>query len=174
MEPIQYFNMVQAVSKFHPDLYRFLSKVKVNNETGCWEWIGAKWSGYGKFKFNGAFEGAHRVSYQLFIKKIDDGMIICHKCDNPKCVNPYHLFEGTYYDNAIDAIQKGRMRVPDGRQFTKGHISTNRSLTEDVVMLIKQELRANKLTMPKIAEKYGVKYQTVRDIKANRAYMGVK
>ena len=173
MEAIDYLMAIIKIRNFHPELYRFLSKVTINKETGCWEWTGAKWAGYGKFKFKGKYDGAHRVSYSLFVKDIDDGMLICHKCDNPVCVNPSHLFEGTYSDNAIDAINKGRMSIPVGDNFKRGHIAYNRALSDQIVILIKNDI-SNKVPMPLIAEKYGVKYQTVRDIKGDRAYQGVK
>ena len=80
---------------------------------GCWEWQASKSNGgYGTFavKMNGKFRttGAHRVAYQLYISPIESGMCVLHACDNPGCVNPKHLYQGTHKDNTQDMMAKGR------------------------------------------------------------------
>jgi predicted DNA-binding protein len=97
---------------------RFWSKVNVLSDDDCWEWSGGKYpSGYGTFSFMGKSMQAHRVSYILTTGEIPPRMCICHKCDNPPCVNPRHLFLGTYQDNTNDMIKKGRWK--------KGEMSMN-------------------------------------------------
>jgi hypothetical protein len=93
---------------------RFLSKVRVS-ETGCWEWVGAKYSnGYGAFGNQNA-QGewrancAHRAAYRLFVAPLIDGLEILHSCDNPGCVNPEHLRQGTRKENMEDCKNKGRL-----------------------------------------------------------------
>ena len=91
---------------------RFNSKVK-NMENGCIEFTGAKnKDGYGQFYINETIGNvmAHRFSFELSYGKIPEGLIICHKCDNPKCVNIDHLFLGTHKDNSDDKINKGRFK----------------------------------------------------------------
>tara|TARA_Y100000310_G_C20489136_1_gene718297 strand:+ start:20 stop:514 length:495 start_codon:yes stop_codon:yes gene_type:complete len=95
---------------------RFLNKVHIQ-EDGCWHWVSViDPKGYGRIKttINGVrkMEGAHRVSFELFNEPIEEGLSVLHKCDNPKCVNPKHLFQGTHTDNMRDMGNKGRCRVP--------------------------------------------------------------
>ncbi len=90
------------------DRDRFWSKVRQSG--GCWIWTaGLSKSGYGKFApSHRQTVGAHRVSYELFNGEIPDGMCVLHRCDNPPCVNPHHLFLGTQVDNVADRNSKNR------------------------------------------------------------------
>jgi hypothetical protein len=98
----------------------------------CWVWIGkTKSHGYGQIRYQEKGIGTHRVAWSLTHGSIPDGLFVCHKCDNPPCCNPSHLFLGTTTENQQDASRKGRngmQRHPD-RHWTKLHPGLAAELT---------------------------------------------
>lgn len=89
---------------------RLLRKLVVD-ENGCWIWQGQPNHRYGTLKEGPSRRtiGAHRAAYTVWLGEIPPGMLVCHKCDVPKCCNPDHLFLGTHADNAADRDRKGRL-----------------------------------------------------------------
>lgn len=133
---------------------------------GCWVWTGATdRGGYGHVtrKRNGRFRtlATHRLSYECHIGEVPRGMMVLHRCDNPPCCNPEHLFLGTAADNVADALMKGRLKAPperDNSGESNGRvILTTESATQ--VLTLK-----GKLPQRQIARLFGVSRATVARI----------
>jgi len=109
----------------------FLSKFR-KEPSGCWVWLGSLNNRkYGKIKFLGRCISSHRLSWELHNNKIiPHGMCVLHRCDNPPCVNPDHLFLGTNSENSKDMTNKNRQ--------AKGIRNGQSVLTEDAVLEIRR------------------------------------
>lgn len=101
-----------------PIRYRILEKIIFDPVTGCWHWGGARsLQGYGFIKRkDGAQLRAHRVAYELIHGPIPAGLFVCHRCDNPRCVRPSHLFLGSHPENMADMVLKGRSAHMQGER----------------------------------------------------------
>ena len=146
---------------------RFRAKYVVDNESGCWVWTASlAGRGYGQIKIPGTRKQdyAHRVAYRLFVGQIPDGLNVLHRCDNPRCVNPQHLFTGTKGDNSQDMKSKGR--------HLYGERNTEHVLFETDVRAIKALLAAG-LPQKYIAEKFGVHQMTISRINQKKRWAHV-
>jgi hypothetical protein len=175
------------------DKERFWGKVN-KIEDGCWEWAaGLSNKGYGKFTLNNKTLIAHRVSW-LFEhgEPPKDGMCVCHKCDNRKCVNPSHLFIGSHQDNVDDMISKGRKATGDSngarrlfidiRLGKKSHKNSNPNcllkgssvgtskLTAENVKFIRHEYAFGRQTPNQLAELFGLGRSQVSRIIKNESW----
>lgn len=98
---------------------RFKSKYEIN-ESGCWLWTDClNQHGYGIIRVDKRNKIASRLSYELIHGPIQSNMLVCHKCDNPACVNPDHLFIGTHKDNTTDMVIKGRVHLGERNHRSK-------------------------------------------------------
>ena len=89
---------------------RFWAKVQKGG--GCWLWTGARTSrGYGSFRVTGYSWSAHRLAYEFHWGPVPAGLHVLHRCDNPRCVRPAHLYVGTPSDNLADALARGRRKA---------------------------------------------------------------
>lgn len=121
-------------SKPKTHLERFQTKTKINIATGCIEWIAyIGTGGYGRFGLNGKIHTAHRVAFYLQYGRWPKDCLL-HKCDNPKCVNLKHLFEGSPKDNNQDRKRKGR----NGKVDFSGIKHPRSRLTENQIIQIRQ------------------------------------
>jgi hypothetical protein len=162
------------------ELLRFMAKVQRGD--GCWLWTAAKDSkGYGRFSLGGSHtpEGkrrnsmvaAHRFSYESVHGPIPSGpgfhgYCVLHRCDNPSCVRPDHLFLGTNKDNVQDMDRKGR-RVNAQK---RGNEHPNARLTPEKVARIYQMACAREKPQWRIAQEFGVCLATVNHIKTGRLW----
>jgi hypothetical protein len=137
---------------------RFWSKVDQRGE--CWLWTGATDGlGYGYLgnTLRMGAKKAHRVSYELHRGPIQEGLCVCHHCDNPSCVNPSHLFLGTQADNNADMVRKGR------GSDKRGEANPNAKLTFEKASIIRN-LYAGGMTQQAIADKFFVSQNVVSRI----------
>jgi len=124
----------------HNTVNDFWNKVNKETNTGCWEWTGKlNRDGYGGFTMNHEAMHVHRWSMKLAGHDIA-GHVVCHKCDNPKCVREDHLFLGTQADNVKDMITKGRYVKPQSK-LTDADLA---------------DIRSSKLSLKKIGSKYNI------------------
>lgn len=134
---------------------------------GCWEWKGYKRpGGYGEAYFGSKPNRerilAHRLAYEVMIEPPPADLVVCHKCDNPSCVNPDHLFLGTVADNTRDRDAKGRQ--------ARGERNGPAKLTEAQVKAIRRDPRMNRV----IAKDYGVFETTISSIKHRKTWKHVQ
>jgi len=135
-----------------PNIDRFWNKILIIPFHDCWEWLAGKdKNGYGKITFNAKETRAHRLSYEIHYGVIPNGFFVCHKCDNPSCVNPKHLFLGSPLDNMQDMILKGRK-------------ITSPKLSKTSVKEIRHKYAQGNISQIKLAKEYGVSQQVISAI----------
>lgn len=114
---------------------RLASKFCEDSESGCHNWIGSlDANGYPRISIGLKRPCAHRVSYMVNNGRIPEGMVVMHSCDNPRCINPSHLFVGTQAENIQDSVSKGRM----GKSRLKD-ATPDRSMKHGRVMIASNE-----------------------------------
>lgn len=146
-------------------LERFESKFTRGNEEDCWEWNATRnKNNYGYIAIDRIPKLAHRVAYQLYIEEIPEGVCVLHRCDNPACVNPRHLFLGTLSDNTKDCIEKGRGNRPVGEKHYKALLTV-----KDVL-----DIRSSTLSVKELAQRYNVRPNTIYHVRDRTKWKSVK
>lgn len=131
---------------------------------GCWLWTGAKANGYGVINSGGRFGRlikAHRLSYEMHVRRLAETEILCHHCDIPFCVNPDHLFPGTQSDNMWDASAKGLLA---GSGSPPGSAHHQAKLHERDVLAIRAIYAAGGSSLNRLAAQYGVSQRAIWQI----------
>lgn len=152
------------------DRERFIAKTIRSTDSDCWIWKNKKdkW-GYGRFtcgKVHGRKRqiSAHRASHILFIGPIPDGLCVLHKCDTPACVNPRHLYAGTFQQNTADMMDRKRCRC--------GSSVANAKLTEDDVRKMRA-LHMDGFGEDRLSKMFKVARSTARDVIKRRRWRHV-
>jgi hypothetical protein len=120
---------------------RFFDKrVKVGKQNECWPWEGSvRTNGYGQLQHKGVHSTAHRFSYILHYGKIPYGLLVCHHCDNPICVNPSHLYLGTYKNNADDIVKRNRRDFKTKQYSAITKLSTQLNVPREKIITLLNE-----------------------------------
>lgn len=144
---------------------------KYQTENSCWAWTDKTNSkGYGMMNRYG-FRRAHRFSYFINRGPIPEGLLVCHTCDNPRCVNPEHLFLGTPKDNTRDMIKKKRQNFFNGVvPNNKGQNNGRAKLTDEDVLKIRK-LRKN-FTCYELASQFNVHWKTISKVSNHWRFNG--
>ena len=133
---------------------------KIQKTDSCWFWLGyIDKNGYGRLSYDYHHIRMNRYSYEIHKGEVPQGMLVCHTCDNPRCVNPDHLFLGTHKDNVQDMINKNR-------RF-KLQLGGKPPITKELIASIRLAL-ANKIKKTVIKSRYNVCISTIRNIEMCR------
>lgn len=129
----------------------------INTRTGCWEWQKCKDEhGYGFISYRGKQLKCHRVSWMVFKGDIPKDACVLHKCDNPKCINPDHLYLGNMKDNVRDMMERGR----NGYGVMDGMKHPNAKFTDEDVLWIRKQTYTTHICQ-ELADKFGVSFMSI-------------
>ncbi len=144
---------------------RFWEKVDKKADGECWNWLASKnQEGYGQFKIDGKMIKAHRVVYELVNGKIENDLFVLHKCDNPMCCNPKHLYLGTQQDNMTDMVNNNR------HAKLKGENHGRAILTLKQVNEIRELYRSRKCNQKQLSLMYNIYQGNISDIINNKTW----
>lgn len=144
------------------EINNFWNKV-IKTDT-CWLWSAAKdKDGYGIFHCESKNRRAHRISWELSNGKIKNNLLVLHKCDNPTCINPSHLFLGTTKDNVNDRVKKGR-----------SGFGVTSKIDYKKAIKIRELFSKGVNTRKELAYKFSIHRRTVSDIISNKSWVTSK
>jgi hypothetical protein len=144
---------------------RLFKRIVVGKRDECWPWTGSvmKEGWHGQWRTaSGEIEPTHRAAWRLMKGEIPEGLCVLHKCDNPICLNPLHLFLGTQSDNALDMWEKRRARPG----VSKGEQHGCAKITVDIV----REIRESKESGVALAARFGLATTTICDVRKRRTW----
>lgn len=144
---------------------------KVDKTSSCWLWMGKKTSrGYGDFAVRIGKKilnfRAHRYSWEMIKGSIPTGSLVCHKCDNPPCVNPEHLYLGTQSDNIRESVKKRRHSTC----HYKGENNPGAKITKEIIMEIRNSYIPRKITQQFLAHKFNLTQSYVSEILSRKVW----
>jgi len=143
----------------------FWSKVDIRGPDECWPWKQSlNISGYGNVYYRGWKTNAHRVAYFLTFGEVDKLKVICHRCDNPACCNPAHLWEGTQGENVRDCNLKGRGKGKFSDCSGANHPRYSAKLTSKDVEEARDLYWSKQMSQTQLGKKYGVHSATISRI----------
>lgn len=159
---------------------RFWKHVDKLSQNECWNWNADCYkSGYGRFYVDGKPKRAHRWIYQYLKGQLPKTIYVCHSCDNPRCVNPAHLFIGTQSDNMLDCSKKRRLysqRHPEKSWLNseqakklkpKGEEHGSAKLNNNDVLFIRQ---SNHISVAELATMFDVNPTTIRSVRVRKTW----
>jgi HNH endonuclease len=152
---------------------RFWSRVDRRGPDECWGWTaGTQGNGYGRLRIDRRRVLAHRMAWELTFGPIPagtgyHGTCVCHRCDDPSCCNPAHMFLGTHADNMTDRDRKGRNRPP------RGSGQGAAILDEQRVALIRELYATGEYLQRELGQKFGVHKSTITAIASRRTWKHV-
>lgn len=133
----------------------------------CWEWTGSHdKDGYGQFSYTTGKQRATRIMWVFIYGEIPDGLFVLHKCDNPKCVRPDHLWLGTNIDNMRDRSQKGRQ--------CRGEKQRNAKLTETQIIDIRRRYAVGNVSYNVLSAEYHINKTTISQIILRKTWKHLK
>lgn len=133
----------------------FAQRLELDEETGCWNWTGAKTrDGYGNLKRGGKSFSAHRYVFEKLVGPIPKGTCVLHSCDNPACCNPDHLRTGSAKDNIRDAINRGRFVAP----------------MQKLTLAQVEQIRKSSASNRELGKCFGVHPTTIRDVRSGKTF----
>lgn len=136
----------------------FWDRATIGSNDECWPWKrNTNPQGYGTLKAQGKMQRAHRLAYELSRGPIPEGMVVCHTCDNPSCVNPHHLFLGSQRDNVRDMMSKGRQ----SDTAKSGESNLSAKLTAPQVVAIRELYASKEHSQSDLATMFGVTRQQI-------------
>jgi len=165
--------------KARNSIEKFWSNVDVKGPDDCWEWKLSKFRrGYGQSRFNGRNMQTHRIAWIVENGDIPQGILVCHKCDNPGCVNPSHLFLGTHVDNMADMVSKGRQCKGDFNAARRikgmraGVKNGRAKITDNEAAQIRQLYACGGVKQKDLGKRFGINQRMISAIVLGKNWVG--